>query len=66
MSLPIYNTHAGDKSDGLVFGMEVGNFFFIIAGAAISIFFSFVSHNLHPDSELGSLVICSIPILRHK
>jgi|GEM_PF-131989 len=60
MSLPIYNTHAGDKSDGLLFGIEAGNVFIVIGGLAVSIFFAYLSYS--PTTSLASLASCFVPL----
>lgn len=62
MSLPIYNTYAGNKSDGMLFGIELENFLFIVAGLAISIGCAYLNYILYPNGSMISLSACVAPI----
>ncbi|MBM3610448.1 MAG: hypothetical protein FJX18_02845, partial [Alphaproteobacteria bacterium] len=62
MSLHIYNTHAGDKSDGLLWGIEASNVFIVIGGLAVSIFFIFATSSPQNNS-LISLAGCFVPLI---
>lgn len=63
MTFPIYNTYAGDKSDGIIFGIEMENAFFIVGGIAASILLSYIMYMLYPGGGIGSLSGASIPTL---
>jgi hypothetical protein len=60
MSLPVINTHAGDDSDGKLWGIEGINILFILAGLLLSVGLSLTLfrqqvHSLELSFGVGSL-----------
>ena len=63
MTFPIYNTHAGDKSDGLLWGIEASNVFIVIGGLAVSVFFAYLSHSSNQEEGIITLTGCFVPLI---
>jgi hypothetical protein len=63
MSKPIINTHAGDDSDGKVWGIEGINILFILAGLLLSVGLSLMLFRQQARSPEFSFGVGSLPLL---
>ena len=61
MSKPIVNTHAGDDSDGKLWGIEGINILFILAGLLLSVGLSMMLFRQQAHSAAFSFGIGSLP-----
>jgi len=63
MSRPIVNTHAGDDSDGKLWGIEGINILFILAGLLLSIALSLMLFRQQAHSAAFSFGVGSLPLI---
>jgi hypothetical protein len=63
MSKPIINTHAGDDSDGKLWGIEGINILFILAGLLLSVGLSLMLFREQAQSPEFSFGIGSLPLV---
>ncbi len=63
MSKPVINTHAGDDSDGKLWGIEGINILFILAGLLLSVGLSLMLFRSQAHSEAFSFGLGSLPLV---
>ena len=63
MSKPVINTHAGDDSDGKLWGIEGINSLFILAGLLLSVGLSWMFFRAQAHSAAFSFGVGSLPLL---
>ena len=63
MSKSIVHTHAGDDSDGKIWGIEGINILLIIAGLILSVALSLMLFRLQAHSALFSFGVGSLPLV---
>src|SRR4029434_3365355 len=63
MSKPVINTHAGDDSDGKLWGIEGINILFILAGLLLSIGLSLMLFRSQAHSAAFSFGVASLPLV---
>jgi len=61
MSMPLVQTHAGDDSDGRIWGIEGTNILFILAGLLLSVGLAMMLFRHHPP--LFSVGLGSLPFV---
>jgi hypothetical protein len=62
MSKPVINTHAGDESDGKLWGIEGINILFILAGLLLSVGLSLLLFRSQAHSVAFSFAVGSLPL----
>jgi hypothetical protein len=63
MSKPVINTHAGDDSDGKLWGIEGINILFILAGLLLSVGLSLMLFRQQAHSAAFSFGVGSLPLV---
>jgi hypothetical protein len=63
MSKPVINTHAGDDSDGKLWGIEGINILFILAGLLLSVGLSLMLFRQQAYSPALSFGVGSVPLV---
>ena len=63
MSKPVINTHAGDDSDGRLWGIEGINILFILAGLLLSVGLSLMLFRSQAHSAAFSFGLGSLPLV---
>ena len=63
MSKPIVQTHAGDDSDGKIWGIEGINILFILAGLLLSVGLSLMLFRLQAHPATFSFGVGSLPLV---
>ena len=63
MSRPVINTHAGDDSDGKLWGIEGANILFILAGQLLSVGLSLMLFRQQVHSPAFSFGVGSLPLV---
>ena len=63
MSNPIINTHAGDDSDGKLWGIEGINILFLLAGLLLSLGLSLTVFRQQIHSAAFSFAVGSLPLV---
>lgn len=63
MSRPVINTHAGDDSDGKLWGVEGINILFIVAGLLLSVGLSLMVFRQQVHSSAFSFGVGSLPFV---
>ena len=63
MSKPVINTHAGDDSDGKLWGIEGINILFILAGLLLSVGLSLMLFRQQTHSAAFSFGVGSLPLV---
>ena len=63
MSKPVINTHAGDDSDGKLWGIEGVNILFILAGLILSVGLSLMLFRSQAHSTVFSFGWGSLPLV---
>ena len=63
MSKPVINTHAGDDSDGKLWGIEGINILFILAGLLLSVGLSLMLFHSQAHSAAFSFGVGSLPLV---
>lgn len=63
MSKPIVQTHAGDDSDGKMWGIEGINILFIVGGLLLSVSLSLMLFRGHTHSPAFSFGVGSLPVV---
>jgi hypothetical protein len=63
MSKPVINTHAGDDSDGRLWGIEGINILFVLAGLLLSIGLSLMLFRSQAHSAAFSFGVGSLPLV---
>jgi hypothetical protein len=63
MSKPVINTHAGDDSDGKLWGIEGINILFILAGLVMSLALSLMLFRSQAHSAVFSFGVGSLPLV---
>jgi hypothetical protein len=63
MSNPIINTHAGDDSDGKLWGIEGINILFLLAGLVLSLGLSLMLFRQQIHSAAFGFAVSSLPLV---
>jgi hypothetical protein len=63
MSRPVINTHAGDDSDGKLWGIEGTNILFILAGLLLSVGLTLMLFRQQVHSPAFSFGVGSLPLV---